>query len=94
MIVCRAGSPPEGTGKRYRYPIGVLGRVTLAVEDPDTMDEEEPQDFGYRLCLSWRGDAQEIIKALNDQGLATDWDGSNTTRIAILPANGVEDEEA
>ena len=88
---CGLADVPDG--KEDKVVFYSHGDLSLAVEDPETMDEEDPEDFGYRLHLSWRGDAQEIIKALNDQGLETDWDGSTTTRIAILPANGVEDQE-
>lgn len=33
--------------------------------------------------LAWSGDANEIIKILNDNGVKTSWDGSENKRIKI-----------
>jgi hypothetical protein len=35
-------------------------------------------------CLAWSGDANEIIKVLNDNGVHTEWNGSENTRIKIV----------
>ncbi len=58
--------------------------------------QEEPNynisgNLRYKMYLAWSGNAIEIIKALADQGLETEWDGSDESRIAILPPGGEEE---
>lgn len=33
--------------------------------------------------ISWSGDGKEIVKILNDNGILTDWNGSENTRILL-----------
>jgi len=60
--------------------------------------QEEPNynisgNLRYKMYLAWSGNAIEIIKALADQGLETEWDGSDESRIAILPPGGEEEDD-
>jgi len=60
--------------------------------------QEEPNynisgNLRYKMYLAWSGNAIEIIKALADQGLETEWDGSDESSIAILPPGGEEEDD-
>lgn len=39
--------------------------------------------MGGQLYLAWGGDGEEIVAALEEQGLEVEWDGSERTRIKV-----------
>ena len=52
--------------------------------------EQDDEAFdGNRLTrgmyLGWGGNGKEIVQAFRDAGIKTDWNGSKSMRIAILP---------
>jgi hypothetical protein len=38
---------------------------------------------GNEFYLAWSGDGNEICRVLNENGVETKWDGSNSSRIAV-----------
>lgn len=52
-------------------------------QDADSLDKEG--NLIRPLHFAWSGNGQEIVAALEKQGFTVDWNGSEDTRIAILP---------
>jgi len=82
---CGWAAVPEGKDKVVFYH----DQDSYAFGYPELgEDYNDTGNLRYRMYLSWSGDAEEIIKALSEQGLEAEWDGSVETRIAILPPAG------
>jgi hypothetical protein len=62
-------------------PEGKTQIVFYHAQDRTTLNEQG------KCYLSWSGDGKEITKILNENGVETEWDGNDNTRILITDPN-------
>ena len=87
---CGWGAVPLDAEKAVFYH----DQDNYAFESQDEPDYNISGKLRHKLHLAWSVNAKEIIEALADQGLETEWDGSDEHRIAILPLDGKDNDES
>ena len=71
--ICGVRKLPESRGAGY---------VFYSVQEAAVL-ERGNLPAGQSLFLCWRGDADQILKALTDQGLSVRWDGTADDAIEV-----------
>jgi hypothetical protein len=47
-------------------------------------------NFKHPIYLHWMGNGNKIVKALNNENLQVEWDGSEYSAIKVLPSRGFQ----